>query len=374
MGKKITSSIYIIVFLLSALVCFSIVPSGIWAQRLTHTVQKGDTLWDICEKYYGDPNLWPKLWQMNGFVTNPHLLEPGDVITLFEKELLQEVKEPEVVKETEPIIEEQEPKELGINLEGLTNPAALGFLSLEKITLWGSLFASDGDKIILSKGDTAFVIFDEDKEIKVGDEFSVGRSSDLLKHPVTGEDLGYTFLVKGSLVVEERLGLAHRHKDFYDKKNVFKTRITEAHEPIHIEDTVVPYQTISPCIMPLPMRGEVLANIVATKGQHELIHANSIVYIDLGSKDGIREGNVFEVLEAHIVPDPKPENFSIWKSNIILPDIPLGKVMILESRPETSTAIVLTSSEPFSKGVYVKNLTWEEMPDFLESMANCPIE
>ena len=56
----------------------------IWAQTRTHVVVKGDTLWDICEKYYGDPELWPKLWEMNPFVTNPHLLKPGDVITLLE--------------------------------------------------------------------------------------------------------------------------------------------------------------------------------------------------------------------------------------------------------------------------------------------------
>ena len=64
------------------------VPAMIGAQQLTHTVEKGDTLWSICEKYYGDPDLWPKLWQMNPFVTNPHFLKPGDVIVLLEKELL----------------------------------------------------------------------------------------------------------------------------------------------------------------------------------------------------------------------------------------------------------------------------------------------
>ena len=54
------------------------------AQQRTHIVKDGDTLWSICEQYYGDPDLWPKLWQMNPFVTNPHFLRPGDVITLIE--------------------------------------------------------------------------------------------------------------------------------------------------------------------------------------------------------------------------------------------------------------------------------------------------
>jgi nucleoid-associated protein YgaU len=56
---------------------------SVGAQPLTHTVVKGDTLWDICDQYYGDEELWPKLWQMNPFITNPHLLKPGDVINLL---------------------------------------------------------------------------------------------------------------------------------------------------------------------------------------------------------------------------------------------------------------------------------------------------
>src|SRR5512139_1014037 len=79
-GKAIAS-----VFMILSLILIA-VPADIGAQPSTHKVQKGDTLWSICEKYYGDATLWPKLWEMNPFVTNPHLLKPGDVITLIEKE------------------------------------------------------------------------------------------------------------------------------------------------------------------------------------------------------------------------------------------------------------------------------------------------
>jgi hypothetical protein len=217
------------------------------------------------------------------------------------------------------------------------------------------------------------VLFNENKEIKVGDKFFIGRSSGLIKHPVTGKDAGYTFLVNGSLVVEERLGLAHKRDEFYQKENVFKARIIEAHEPVFIEDGVLPYQSVSSCVLPVSMNGDVLANIVATKAEKTLIQPNSIVYIDAGSKNGIRKGNVFDILRSHIVPDPKPEG-RLWKENIILPDNLIGKVLILESMPETSTAIVLLATEPFSPGVYVQSLSWEETPDFLESLASCPIE
>ncbi|MFH1490667.1 MAG: LysM domain-containing protein, partial [Pseudomonadota bacterium] len=78
LGMKITVIIICIVA-----VSLLIPLSSIKAQQLTHKVEKGDTLWSICEKYYGDADLWPKLWQMNPFITNPHFLNPGDVITLI---------------------------------------------------------------------------------------------------------------------------------------------------------------------------------------------------------------------------------------------------------------------------------------------------
>jgi len=383
MGKKIYKR-YIIVMLLLAAGCFFLDPSVIWAQKLTHTVQKGDTLWDICENYYGDPNLWPKLWQMNPFITNPHLLEPGDIITLFEQEPVKEVSEVKAaekeppIKEEEPAVKEEEPKPgvMGIDVGKFTNVNALGFLSLEKIIPWGTVFESENENIMLAEGDIAYVIFDEDRDIKVGDEFSVGRSSPLLKNPVTGEDLGYTFQVNGKLKIEERLGLAHQGKKFYDKKNVFETKVVEVYEPVSIDDSVLPYTSFSSCVLPVSMNKDLVANIVASKGQMTLLGHNSIVYIDLGLKDGINRGNVFDVVEASIVKDPKPgeEGSLLFKSHIILPDRPLGKIMILESRPDTSTAIVLSATEPFSTGIYITDLSWAETPDFLLSIANCPVK
>lgn len=372
--KKGINKKYILVVLFSLFVCLFVNPSMILSQATTHTVQKGDTLWSICEKYYGNPDLWPKLWQMNPFVTNPHLLNPGDIITLFEKEPVKETMKPEVVKA---VPSKPEPQVMGISVEGLTDVKTVGFLSLGKIQSWGTLFASNNSKLMLDKGEIAFVIFEESREVKVGDEFSIGRVSPPLKHPITGKRLGYTYSINGRLVVEERLGLAHSNNKFYQKKNVFKTKITEAHEPIQVNNIVIPYTPVSPCVLPRPMNKELLANIVASKRGQVLINPNSIVYIDRGFKHGVNRGNVFEVVKAHIVPDPKKplnEFYRPRNSKIILPDIHIGMIIVLESRPETSAAIVLSATEPIPKGAYIKNISWDETPDFLLSKATCPIE
>ncbi len=45
-----------------------------------YRVQRGDTLYDISKTLFGDPKFWSKIWSMNSNVTNPHIIEKGDII------------------------------------------------------------------------------------------------------------------------------------------------------------------------------------------------------------------------------------------------------------------------------------------------------
>lgn len=45
-----------------------------------YTVQRGDTLYEISRALFGDPDFWPKIWSLNSKITNPHLIEKGQVI------------------------------------------------------------------------------------------------------------------------------------------------------------------------------------------------------------------------------------------------------------------------------------------------------
>jgi hypothetical protein len=339
---------------------------------LTHTVVDGDTLWSICEKYYGDPKLWPKLWQLNPFVTNPHLLHKGDVIKLLEE---QTAKRPEAVAEKQGVTESKaavsvaEPmtSPAGVDVSTLTNIEAISYLSLEEVEPWGQIVSSYGQKVLLSPGEVVFANFREGKDIKPGDQFSICKFSPLLTHPLSGEKLGYTPFWKGLLVVEEHV-----------EKAVFKGRVAESAGDIAVGGMLIPFKRPSSCITPRSAEGKLVGHIVASKNQEQVIGLHSVVYMDIGFTHGVRKGNVFEVLRLSEIRDPefkaKTLEDYLHIETIPLPYEVVGALLILETEPDTSTALVISYKDTFYNGAPVKGLSWVERPAFLAMIPACPTE
>lgn len=47
-----------------------------------YTIVPGDTLWDLARRFYGDPYLWPQLWENNRYILDSHWIYPGDPLVL----------------------------------------------------------------------------------------------------------------------------------------------------------------------------------------------------------------------------------------------------------------------------------------------------
>jgi len=346
--------------------CFSLLvsfspPILAGKKAITHVVQKGDTLWSICEKYYGDPFLWPELWEMNKFITNPHWLKPGDVITLLE----YEKEEPSTPAKREVALKEEKPLELpqepekpreirGINVASLTNVEALGFLRQNPIEPWGRIFDFGAEKVLIGENDIVYVKMYKEG-IKPGDKFTVYNISNPIEHPLSKEECGYIHSFKGVLQVEEV------------KEGYHVARIGESFRTIYRDDLLMPYHSVSPCVLPLPYQGDLAAHVLAAKDNLQLHGQYSVVYIDSGFKKGVRRGNILEVIDER-------ESYPEEKQSVALPPAILAKILVLATTEDTSAGVVFWASKNFGNGVKTRPVLWQKQFRGLASLPTCPVE
>jgi hypothetical protein len=47
-----------------------------------HVIERGDTLWDLAARFYGNAYLWPQIWERNQYILDAHWIYPGDPLVL----------------------------------------------------------------------------------------------------------------------------------------------------------------------------------------------------------------------------------------------------------------------------------------------------
>ncbi|RJR38574.1 MAG: LysM peptidoglycan-binding domain-containing protein [Desulfobacteraceae bacterium] len=351
------------------------------AQPLHHTVKKGDTLYSIAKQYFGNPELWPKIWEMNPFVTNPHLLKPGDAIRIgtLEPAALKPQQEaaPAVVRSAEPM----EKTVTGINVGAIVPINARGFLSPQEAQPWSVVSASDSQRLLLTKGDLLFLNFGTRNGVKTGDEFTVYRPLSRVRHVITGEDEGILYSARAKIVLREPT-----------VRNIFRAEFEEVYAEVDMGDLVLPFKPIPSCLMPLPTDPNLRGVVIASEQQKENLGRNSIVYLDSGRNKGLVPGSMLELVRFRNVPDPAVptdssslfyEFFKVKSLEELERKISreatvyekmVGRIIVLDAGPEKATALVLSTNESLTVGTFFRGTSsWGDSAGSPSPLLSCPV-
>ena len=318
-----------------------------------YTVKKGDTLWDISSLFLQDPWYWPEIWHRNTQIQNPHLIFPGDVLTLVyingqpqilvndaQHRAIQQASGNTPVVKLSPSIRTTE---LQASIPNIPGDAIRQFLSKPRVVTKEQLesapriIASQDKHLILGSGNRVYIRGEIDKE-RV--RFAVFNPGDELRDPESGDLLGYEAKYAGDV-----------HITNYD--DPASGNITYSEREILIGDRLLPEDKskMENMFFPRVPEVDVNAQIISLYDALFGVAQYQIVVINKGERDGMEVGHLLATFtKGGVVRDHYDKHSS---KPVQLPNERSGLVMIFKTFDRVSYGLTLESERVIHKNDYL---------------------
>ncbi|PCJ32573.1 MAG: peptidoglycan-binding protein [Gammaproteobacteria bacterium] len=311
-----------------------------------YTVVSGDTLWDISGKFLQYPWHWPELWSVNSHIKNPHLIYPGDLLSLVYRngkyglELTRGSRTYKLSPEAHEIILDKAISTIPMDVikAFLTRPEVLDEGELAKAPY---VVASKGERLISGAGDEVYVRGLTDKDITHFSLFSKGIT---YTDPQTEEILGYEAIYKG----DARLVAAGDPATLSLKKTTQEILIGDRLLPVTDEQYEMNFLPRAP---ETEIEGQIISvfNGVSQVGQYQ------IVVLNLGERNQLEIGHVLSIYQAgNTIIDPvisgrEEETYfnagDVDRNQMVtLPDTHAGIAMVFKTFEKVSYAIIMKAT------------------------------
>lgn len=316
----------------------------------TYVVQRGDTLWDIASMFLQDPWYWPEIWQINPQVENPHLIFPGDILSLAYlgdgRPVINLERGPQNTtasggfERLSPQIRSQ-PLEEAIATIPYETIAA--FLSRPRVIEKDAI--DDLPYIVAHRegliGGEGMDVYVRGTQAPIGSVFNVVERGEELVDPDTKDVLGY----QGIYVGQGRLDRTG------DPSTV---RLLETEREAIVGNYLMDEEDVNQLnFLPRSPDREVDGRIISVMSGVSLIGQYAVVVINRGSAAGLEPGHVLRAWQTgRTVRDTQRGAFG---QKVRLPDEPAGTMMVFRTSERISYALVMESSTPLALLDSVRN-------------------
>jgi len=325
-----------------------------------YQVQKGDTLWDISARFLAEPWRWPEIWKTNPQIADPHLIYPGDIVTLSyngDSPVLSINRGGSVsgrnVKLSPEIRSEQRDRAIpGIPIDVirqfLTRPLVIGESDMNN---WPYIVSSYEQHLVAGPGIEIYVRgLDAASGVT---KYSIYRKGPAYIQKSGDKEtvLGYEAIYVGDAEV----------RDFGDPSTVI---VTSAVKEVLNGDRLIAqpddelYSEFVPSSPASPIDGNIISaqDVLSEIGQYQ------VVVLDKGANEGVTVGNVFGIYQSgrtvtdKIKTSGKKYNDSalieyLGKSSaagepVNLPEVRAGVMMVFRVYDQVSYALVMEALRP----------------------------
>jgi hypothetical protein len=319
-----------------------------------YVVVRGDTLWDISNRFFKDPWKWPQIWGLNkDAIKDPHWIYPGNVIvldpstkTLHLGELPKSAQTPagEVAlvpdlpppsESVDSIVSDSKIQKLSPKIRVVSGehdaipsiPASVigAFLSkplvIENDEIDGAptLIGSIEQRALLSFGDTAFATGMPDDK---GPLWQLYRPGKKFIDPDTDETLGYEAIYLGDASIQK-----------YDEITTLK--ITKSVLDIQKGDNLIQSTVnLSSSYIPRAPSNKIRAKVISIYGGVDQGGQNSVITLNKGTRDGLENGHVLALYKESEASKFKGETYT-------LPALRYGLVFVFRTFDKVSYALVM---------------------------------
>jgi len=292
-----------------------------------YTVQKGDTLWDLAQKFSDTPWQWPELWKENKQIANPHRIYPGERIRLYRRRGAHGYGE-----------DSQKPVEDGLVMTKMIDfqysaIERVGFIRKEPVNSHGTIFKVEGRKVMISTGDLVYIRPAKDFSLEPGNKYTIYRTLKPIKNRQTNKFIGIQHYLAGAVEITLK------------RPEFVLGRVVAAYRPIKVGDLLMPFNRRLPRIEMQDSPPGLQGQIIEAEEHTAMFGESAIAFIDKGEQEGVAIGQLYWIY--------KQEKYRINpedKYDVTLTPVLLGEMLVLHTEKTTATVMITDSRQPIHAG------------------------